>query len=199
MLRRRLTIVAALLGLAAAAVLSACGGEAPSSPQATPAARSSATATPAAVPSPVTTVSDRYGPSWSGRLGDTVQIDWTDETGGTYSERVAVLGVKRRRDRGGDGGDEGYVAYKRHYAIKVRLTSLDPRAAHRPQAYQLLQLSDGVREEGGVWGLGGEHGPDPSRVGRSSVGWLHQRAQQGFEPTEVVIHLTGATIRWHLD
>ncbi len=151
------------------------------------------------VPSSVPTISDRYGPSWSGRLGDTVQIDWTDETGGTYSERIAVLAVKRLADRGGDGGNEGYVAYKRHYAIKVRLTSLDPRAARRPQAYQLLQLSDGVSEEGGVWGLGGEHGPDPSHVGRSSVGWLHQRAQKGFEPTEVVIRLPGSTITWCLD
>ena len=122
-----------------------------------------------------------------------------DETGGTYSERIAVLRVKRLRDRGGDGGDEGYVAYQRHYAIKVRLTSLDQRAARRPQAYQLLQLSDGVREEGGVWGLGEPHGPDPSQVGKSSVGWLHQRAQQGFEPKSVVISLPGATIRWRLD
>jgi hypothetical protein len=145
------------------------------------------------------TISDRYGPSWSGRLGDTVQIDWTDETGGTFSERVAVLAVKRLPDRTGDGGDEGYVAYKRHYAIKVRLTSLDARAARWPAACQLLQLSDGLREEGGVWGLGEEHGPDPSRVGRSSTGWLHQRTQQGFAPTQVVIRLPGSTVKWRLD
>ena len=164
-----------------------------------PAVPSSSSATPASVPSPIATISDRYGPSWSGRLGDTVQIDWTDETGGIYSERVAVLAVKRLADRTGDGGDEGYIAYKRHYAIKVRLTSLDARAARWPSACQLLQLSDGLREEGGVWGLGEEHGPDPSRVGRSSVGWLHQRAQQGFTPTQVVIHLPGSTVKWRLD
>ena len=201
MRRTRLSIAAALLALTADAVLAACGGHASSSAQASAAAgaRPAATAKPAAVPSPVATVSDRYGPSWTGWLGDAVQIDWTDETGGTYSERIAVLAVKRLRDRGGDGGNEGYVAYRRHYAIKVRLTSLDRRVARRPQACQLLQLSDGVSEEGGVWGLGGKHGPDPSRVGRSSVGWLHQRAQQGFEPKQVVIHLTGATVRWRLD
>jgi len=128
-----------------------------------------------------------------------VQIDWTSETGGTSSERIAVLAVKRLRDRGGDGGNEGYVAYERHYSIKVRLTSLDARSARWPQAYQLLQLSDGVREEGGLWGLGEKHGPDPSHVGRSSAGWLHQRAQRGFEPTQVVIHLPGSTIAWRLE
>ena len=128
-----------------------------------------------------------------------MQIDWTDETGGTCAERVAVLAVKRLPDRTGDGGNEGYVAYAREYAIKVRLTSLDARAARWPAAYQLLQLSDGVREEGGVWGVGEDHGPDPSRVGRSSVGWLHQRAQQGFVPTQVVIHVGAWTIKWRLD
>ena len=174
----------------------ACGGGTASSGQAIAASPTAATQD---VPSPVPTISDRYGSSWSGRLGDTVQIDWTDETGGTYSERIAVLAVKRLADRGGDGGNEGYVAYKRHYAIKVRLTSLDPRTARWPQAYQLLQLSDGASEEGGVWGLGEEHGPDPSHVGRSSVGWLHERAQKGFEPSQVVIHLPGSTITWRLD
>jgi hypothetical protein len=198
MFRRSVLTVAALLGLAASCLLIACGGDTSSFAQA-PAASSSAAATPASVPSPIATISDRYGPSWSGRLGDTVQIDWTDETGGIYSERVAVLAVKRLADRTGDGGDEGYVAYKRHYAIKVRLTSLDARAARWPAACQLLQLSDGVREEGGVWGLREEHGPDPGRVGRSSVGWLHQRAQQGFTPTQVVIHLPGSTVKWRLD
>lgn len=128
-----------------------------------------------------------------------MQIDWTDETGGTYAERVAVLAVKRLPDRTGDGGNEGYVAYAREYAIKVRLTSLDARAARWPAAYQLLQLSDGVHEEGGVWGLGKDHGPDPGRVGRSSVGWLHQRAQQGFVPTQVVMHIGAWTIKWRLD
>lgn len=190
--------MAALLGLVVAGPLIACGGDATSSAQ-DPAASPSAAAAPAPAPSPVATVSDRYGPSWSGQLGDTVQIDWIDETGGAYSERIAVLAVKRLADRGGDGGNEGYVAYKRHFAIKVSLTSLDARAARLPQAYQLLQLSDGASEEGGVWGLGEKHGPDPSHVGRSSVGWLHQRAQQGFAPTEVVIHLQGSTITWRLD
>lgn len=201
MLRRRVFSVAAVLGLAAAVLLGGCGGDTPASTQAT-AESPSAAATPASprlAPSPVATISDRYGPSWGGRLGDTVQIDWTDDTGGTSSERVAVLAVKRLPDRTGDGGNEGYVAYKREYAIKVRLTSLDARAARWPTAYQLLQLSDGVHEEGGVWGLGGKHGPDPSHVGRSSVGWLHQRAQEGFTPTRVVIHLTGSTLEWRLD
>jgi hypothetical protein len=198
MFRRSVLTVAALLGLGAGCLLIACGGDMSFSAQA-PAVSSSSSATPASVPSPIATVSDRYGPSWSGRLGDTVQIDWTDETGDIYSERIAVLAVKRLPDRTGDGGDEGYVAYKRHYAIKVRLTSLDARAARWPAACQLLQLSDGLREEGGVWGLGEQHGPDPSRVGRSSVGWLHQRAQKGFAPTQVVIHLPGSTVKWRLD
>lgn len=179
-------------------MLAACGGDTASSAQAV-AASPPAAATHASVPSPVATISDRHGPSWSGRLGDTVRIDWTDETGGTFSERVAVLAVKRLPDRTGDGGNEGYVAYRREYAIKVRLTSLDARAARWPAAHQLLQLSDGVHEEGGVWGLGEDDGPDPSRVGRSSVGWLHQRAQQGFVPTDVVIHLPAWTITWRLD
>ncbi len=145
------------------------------------------------------TISDRHGPSWSGQLGDTVQIDWTDGSGGIYTERIAVLAVKRLPDRGGDGGNEGYVAYARQYAIKVRLTSLDARAARWPAAYQMLQLSDGVHEEGGVWGLGEDDGPDPGRAGVSSVGWLHQRAQQGFVPTSVVMHVGAWTIEWHLD
>ncbi len=197
MLGRRTLGLAIVLGLAGSSLLVACGGGNTSSGQATAAAPPAAATH--AVPAPVATISDRYGPSWSGRLGDSVQIDWTDDSGGTYSERVAVLAVKRLADRGGDGGNEGYVAYKRHYAIKVRLTSIDERAARWPQAYQLLQLSDGMSEEGGVWGLGEEHGPDPSHVGRSSVGWLHQRAQQGFEPKQVVIHLPGSTIKWRLD
>lgn len=193
--------MAVVLGLAGSSLLMACGGEASTSTQATAASPSAAAthASPRAVPAPVATISDRYGPSWRGRLGDTVQIDWTDETGGTYSERVAVLAVKRLPDRTGDGGNEGYVAYKRHYAIKVRLTSLDARAARWPAAYQLIQLSDGVHEADGVWGLGEDHGPDPGRVGRSSVGWLHQRAQQGFVPAQVVMHIGAWTIKWRLD
>lgn len=200
MLPRRVLTVAAILGLAGSGLLVACGGETPSSPQAGAVVPSAAAtrSSPRSTPSPVATISDRYGPSWSGRIGDTVQIDWMDESGGAYSERVAVLAVKRLRDRGGDGGNEGYIAYRRHYAIKVRLTSLDARAARWPAAHQLLQLSDGVSEEGGVWGLGEDGGPDPSQVGRSSVGWLHQRAQQGFVPTQVVIHLPGATVKWRL-
>lgn len=188
----------AVLGLAGCGLLVACGGET-SATQATAASPSAAAqVSPRSASSPVATISDRYGPSWSGRLGDTVQIDWTDETGGTYSERIAVLAVRRLPDRTGDGGDEGYVAYAREYALKVRLTSLDARAARWPTAYQLLQLSDGVREEGGVWGLADDDGPDPGRVGRSSVGWLHQRAQQGFVPTQVVIHVGASTVRWRL-
>jgi hypothetical protein len=201
MLGRRILCAAAALGIAASGLLVACGGETPPSAPAAAGSPSAAAAqtSPRSVPSPVATVSDRYGPSWTGRLGDTVQIDWSGDAGGASSERVAVLAVKRLADRTGDGGDEGYVAYKRHYAIKVRLTSLDALAARWPAAYQLLQLSDGAREEGGVWGLGDAHGPDPSRAGRSSVGWLHQRAQQGFTPTAVVIHLPGGTVRWRLD
>ncbi len=191
--------MAVVLGLVGGSLLMACGETSSSARTTATAAATAANASPRSVPSPVVTISDRYGPSWTGRLGDTVQIDWTDETGDTHSERVAVLAVKRLRDRIGDGGNEGYVAYKRRYAIKVRLTSLDASAARWPGAYQMLQLSDGVREEGGVWGLGEEHGPDPRHVGRSSVGWLYQRTQQDFVPTEVVVHLTGSTIEWRLD
>jgi hypothetical protein len=145
------------------------------------------------------TISDRHGPSSSGQLGDTVQIEWTDESGGTYAERVAVLAGERLPDRGGDGGNEGYVAYAREYAIKVRLTSPDARAARWPVACHLLQLSDGVHEEDGIWGLGEDNGPDPARVGVSSVGWLHQRAQQGIVPTSVVMHIGAWTVQWRLD
>lgn len=124
--------------------------------------------------------SDRYGPSWGGPLGDTVQIDWTDETGGACSERITVLAVTHLADR---GGNEGYVAYKRHYAIKVLLTSLGARVARWPQAYQLLKLSEGVREEGGIWGLGtARTGPEPrsrSSVGGSIAGAAGLRAEGG--------------------
>jgi hypothetical protein len=201
MFRRSVLTMTAVLGLAASSLLVACGGEASTSTQpVAPASTAARHASPQPdAPAEVATVSDRYGPSWSGRLGDTVQIEWTDENGGTYSERVAVLAVKRLPDRGGDGGDEGYVAYAREYAIKVRLTSLDAHAARWPTAYQLLQLSDGVYEEDGVWGLGEDGGPDPGRVGKSSVGWLHQRAQQGFVPTQVVMHIGAWTIKWRLE
>jgi len=201
MFRHRALHLAAVLGLAAGSLLVACGGEASTStaPVAPASSAASHTSPRPDAPSPVATISDRHGPSWSGRLGDTVQIEWTDETGGTYSERVAVLAVKRLPDRGGDGGDQGYVAYAREYAIKVRLTSLDARAARWPTAYQLLQLSDGVYEEDGVWGLGEDGGPNPARVGKSSEGWLHQRAQQGFAPTQVVMHIGAWTITWRLE
>ena len=103
----------------------------------------------------------------------------------------------RRHRRGAGDGDLGG-----HHAVGLRVDVAEVvgrRQRRWPQAYQLLQLIDGVSEEGGVWGLGEKHGPDPGRVGRSSVGWLHQRAQQGFVPTEAVIHLSGSTITWRLD
>jgi hypothetical protein len=35
-------------------------------------------------------------------------------------------------------------------------------------------------------------------VGQSSVGWLYQYADQGFEPTEVVMPIGSWRIRWSL-
>ena len=91
-------------------------------------------------------------------------------------------------DAGGpDEFGDGYGPYEWKYGIKVRLTSLDGRAARQPVAYQFLQLSDGRDSEDGVSGLGRPGGPDPSRPGRSSVGWLHQWAEQGFTPTRVTL------------
>ena len=150
---------------------------------------------------PAVIISDRDGPSWSGRLGDTVQVDWYDQTSGqTHSEQIAVLAVKRLPNPDDDGGPsefgDGYGAYEWKYGIKVRLTSLDASTARTPIAYQFLSLSDGVYSEDGVTGLGSGRGPDPSRVGRSSVGWLYQWADEGFRPTEVLMPIGAWQARW---
>ena len=147
-------------------------------------------------------ISDRDGPSWSGELGDTVQIDWYDQTTGeTVSEQVAVLAV-RRLPSPDDGSPAeyggGYGPYEWKYGIKVRLTSLDARSARQPLAYQFLQLRDGRDSEDGVAGLGRPGGPDPSRPGKSSVGWLYQWAEQGFTPTQVTLPVGSWRATWSL-
>lgn len=40
---------------------------------------------------PAVTISDRNGPSWSGRLGDTVQVDWYDQASGETLRPTEVL------------------------------------------------------------------------------------------------------------
>ena len=149
-------------------------------------------------------ISDRAGPSWKGRLGETVQVDWYDQRRGeTHSEQITVLAVKRLPNPDDDGGPDefgdGYGPYEWKYGIKVRLTSLDERSARRPAAYQFIQLSDGRDSEDGVSGLGRPGGPDPSRPGRSSVGWLHQWAEQGFTPTQVTLSVGAWSATWSLD
>ena len=153
---------------------------------------------------PAVTISDRSGPSWSGRLGDAVQVDWFDQTTGTtHSERIAVLAIKRLPDPGGDdvpnefGDDVGPYEWK--YAIKVRLTSLDESTARSPAAYQFLELSDGVHVVDGVAGLGARGGPDPSHVGTGSVGWLSQMAEEGFAPTAVLMPIGAWRAKWSLE
>ena len=194
-------VCAGVLSCAGALLLTGCGGSGPSDAgsSAAPAAASrsaSASARPASV------ISDRYGPSWSGELGDTVQIDWFDQaTGDAVSELVAVLAVKRlpSPDDGSPaeyGG--GYGPYEWKYGIKVRLTSLDARSARQPIAYQFLQLRDGRDSEDGVAGLGRPGGPDPSRPGKSSVGWLYQWAEQGFTPTKVTLPVGSWRATWSL-
>ena len=180
----------------AAALLVGCGGHAQAPAAQTPAAR--APHPPAAV------VSDRDGPSWKGRLGETVRVDWYDQRRGeTHSELVAVLAVKRLPnpddDDGPDEFGDDYGPYEWKYGIKVRLTSLDEQSARRPAAYQFIQLTDGRDSEDGVSGLGRAGGPDPSRPGRSSVGWLYQWAEQGFKPTHVTLPVGARSATWSLD
>jgi hypothetical protein len=132
----RRTIVNAAIVLAAAGLLVGCGTRATASATDTPgpADRSSA------VPRPVATIADRGGPSWSGELGDTVQIDWyVQSSGKTISEQIAVLQVRRVADPQPSG------PYDWRYGIKVRLTSLSEQTAQAPAAYQFLTLSDGAR------------------------------------------------------
>lgn len=199
------TLLSALL-LVALGLLPGCGTEA-TSPGADAAAVTPAPSLAAGAQGrgePVATISDRHGPSWSGRLGDAVKVDWFDQTTGeTHSERIAVLAVQRLPNPDDDGGPEefgdGYGAYEWKYGIKVRLTSLDAATARTPVAYQFLSLSDGTYSEDGVGGLRERGGPDPSRAGRSSVGWLYQWADEGFTPTEVLMPIGAWQARWSLD
>jgi hypothetical protein len=201
----RVVAVVALL-VSAAGVLGGCGSPATTSEPEAPAAsrQPSAVADAQRRNQPAGTISDRDGPSWRGRLGDTVQVDWYDQASGeTLSERIAVLAVKRLPNPGGDDvpnefGDD-YGAYEWKYGIKVRLTSLAAGTARIPVAYQFLSLSDGSRTEDGVAGLGARGGPDPSRVGKSSVGWLYQWADEGFRPTEVLMPIGAWQARWSLE
>lgn len=199
-----------VLALAAAAALAGCGGQAastPPSPPATspagPAAAGSPGATASAAPRVTATVSDREGPSWTGRLGDTVRVNWYDQASGeAHGELVTVLAVKRLRSPEDDAPNEfgdDYGPYEWKYGVKVRLTSLDDVTARAPVAYQFLQLSDGMHRESGVAGLGAGGGPDPSRPGKGSTGWLTLRAERGFEPTEVVLPVGSWQATWALD
>lgn len=136
-------------------------------------------------------------------MGETVQVDWFDQTSGeTHSELVAVLAVRRLAGPGGGeapnefGDDVG--PYEWRYAIKVRLTSLDETTARSPSAYQFLELSDGIHIVDGVAGLGTRRGPDPSRAGKASVGWLTQWTEEGFVPTEVLMPIGAWQARWSL-
>jgi hypothetical protein len=56
-----------------------------------------------------------------------------------------------------------------------------------------------VRVEDGIAGLGDRGGPDPSRVGRSSVGRLNQRTEEGFRPTEVVMSVDLWRAVWSME
>lgn len=189
--------MAAAALLAVAVLLAGCADPAPNAEDAvgTPGEET-------AVPLPAV-VSERDGPSWAGELGQAVRIDWHDPaTGDLLSEEVAVLAVRRVANPYDDGGPDefgdGYGPYEWKYGIKVRLTSLDARAARRPVAYQFLQLSDGRRTEDGVSGLAEARGPDPSQPGKSSVGWLYQWAEQGFRPTEVLLPVGVWQVTWSL-
>jgi len=203
---RNIIAVGALV-LAAAGLLAGCGnpastrsasgGDGVQQPSAAPSARSRD------LPIAAATISDRGGPSWSGRLGDTVQVDWYDQTSGeTHSERVTVLAVKRLSNPEGDNAPNEFGdfigPYEWKYGIKVRLTSLDKSTARSPIAYQFLQLSDGVYTKDSPAGLGKAGGPDPSRVGKSSVGWLSMLVEKGFEPTKVVMPISAWHATWSL-
>ena len=123
-----------------------------------------------------------------------MQIVWHESgTCGTTVERIAVLAVKRVPAVEPDG------PYGWRCGIKVRLTSLDERAAQAPVAYQFLTLSDATRTEDGVSGLGADGGPDPTRAGRSSIGWLCQSAEEGFTPAEIVLPVKAWRARWSLE
>lgn len=203
---------AAVIGgpIAMSGLLIGCGGQptnagADASPAPSSTRQPSAAADAPAQNEPAATISDRDGPSWSGRLGDTVQVDWYDQASGeTRSERIAVLAVKRVPNPDDDGGPssefgDDYGPYEWKYAIKVRLTSLDAATVRTPIVYQFLSLSDGSDSEDGVAGLGTGRGPDPSRVGKSSVGWLYQWAEEGFIPTEVLMPIGAWRAQWSLD
>ena len=153
---------------------------------------------------PAATISDRDGPSWSGRLGDTVQVDWYDQTSGkTLSERIAVLSVRRLPNPGGTTSPTSSVTptapTSGSTASRCALPAWLQRTARTPIAYQFLSLSDGSYSEDGVAGLGSRRGPDPSRVGKSSVGWLYQWTDDGFRPTEVLMPIGAWQARWSLD
>lgn len=202
----RRIIAAAAIVLAAAGLLVGCGSREAASGTATPDPSSQSQVAPSArlsssadaqghdVPSPVATIADRGGPSWSGGLGDTVQIDWyVQSSGKTVSEQITVLQVKRVAASQPGG------PYDWRYGIKVRLTSLSRLTARVPTAYQFLSLSDGAHIEDGVSGIGTKGGPDPSRMGTKSIGWLYQNAEEGFEPTEIVLPISAWEARWSLE
>lgn len=200
-------LAAAVLLLAAvpagaAITLAACGGGSPV-PAQTTGVDASASGPSSAASAPVAVISDRGGPSWSGDLGQSVQIEWHDQTTGeTVSERIAVLAVKRFPNPDDDDGPnefgDAYGPYEWKYGIRVRLTSLSERAARYPTTHQFLQLSDGRHTEDGVSGLGEPGGPDPSRPGKSSAGWLFQYAEQGFTPTQVAVQVGSWRATWSL-
>ncbi|HET6496995.1 MAG TPA: hypothetical protein VFH61_16705 [Thermoleophilia bacterium] len=202
---RRISAAAAIV-LTAAGLLVGCGsreavsGVAAPDPSSQSQVAAGARLSPGAnaqghdVPSPGATIADRGGPSWSGGLGDTVQVDWyVQSSGKTVSEQIAVLRVKRVAPSQPGG------PYDWRYGIKVRLTSLSKLTARVPAAYQFLSLSDGAHIENGISGIGIKGGPDPSRVGTSSVGWLYQNAEKGFEPTEIVLPISAWEARWSLE
>ena len=76
---------------------------------------------------------------------------------------------------------------------------LSDQTAQAPAAYQFLTLSDGAHTQDGVAGIGAKGGPDPSHVGRSSVGWRYQTAEEGFKPTEVVLEVSAWKATWSLE
>jgi len=201
------TVAIAVLVASVAVLLAGCSGQAATDTDVSAAARQPSDP-PAArsqeAPAVAAVISDRDGPSWSGRLGETVQVDWYDQASGeTHGERIAVLAVERLPNPGGSDvpnefGDD-YGAYEWKYGIKVRLTSLSAGTARTPVAYQFLSLSDGSDREDGVAGLGTRGGPDPSHVGESSVGWLYQWAEDGFAPTEVILPIGAWQARWELE
>jgi hypothetical protein len=185
----RRTIASVAIALAAAGLLVGCGTRAATSGTDTPGPTDSFSV----LPHPVATIADRGGPSWSGELGDTVQIDWYMQSSGeTISEQIVVLQVRRVADPEPSG------PYDWRHGIKVRLTSLSEQTAQAPAAYQFLTLSDGAHTQDGVAGIGAKGGPDPSRMGRSSAGWLFQTAEEGFKPTMVVLEVSAWKATWSL-